>query len=128
MFKNLTVFEYTRSVKEAIGFYLAYLLLFIVVGAVFGAVASFVTTMDPVAAGTRAGMLVAFLLTAYLAFSLLRRKRLLNNFGFILLALLSVLLALILGGIGGLIPVAYLTTRPNGDGVTDADRDGDPYE
>ncbi|RPJ75173.1 MAG: hypothetical protein EHM20_09395 [Alphaproteobacteria bacterium] len=58
------------------------------------------------------GNVVAIVFSLGVSFLILKEKNLLGNFGFILLALLSGLLAIFLGGFGGLIPAAYLTTKP----------------
>lgn len=58
------------------------------------------------------GNIVAVIVSLGVSFLVLKEKKLLGNFVFILLALLSGLLAIFLGGLGGLIPAAYLTTKP----------------
>lgn len=110
MFKNLTNFGYQRSVKDAIGFYIAYLVLIIMIGALFGGILGAATQIDNVGLG--AGTIVAVIVSLTLSFLILKRKKSLGKFSFIALALLSGLLAIFLGGLAGLIPVAYLTTRP----------------
>ena len=112
MFKNLTSFGYQRSTKEAIGFYLAYLVLVMIVGAVLGGTLGVAMQNDTFDFGLRVGNVIAVIVSSGVSFLILKEKKLLNSFGFILLALLAGLLALFIGGLGGLIPAAYLTTRP----------------
>lgn len=112
MFKNLTNFGYQRSAKEAIGFYIAYLALFMLIGAIFGGIGGLVAQNKTFDFGLRIGNIVAIITSLGLSFLILKEKNLLGSFGFILLALLSGLIALFIGGLGGLLPAAYLTTKP----------------
>ncbi|MBU0569816.1 hypothetical protein KKB40_03470 [Patescibacteria group bacterium] len=82
-----------------------------VVGAIFAGVGVLVTQNDTFDFGLRIGNIIAIIISIGLSFLILKEKKLLSNFGFILLALLSGLLALFIGGLGGLIPAAFLTTR-----------------
>lgn len=85
-----------------------------VVGALLGGLAGL--TMQNLESsfswGLRAGNIIAVLGSLGISFLILREKKLLGNFGFVLLALLSGVLAIFAGGILGLIPAAYLTTKP----------------
>lgn len=63
MFINLTTFEYKRTPKEAVGFYLAYLLLYIVVGAVQGAITAMVIGHTDASLITKVGTVVSVLLS-----------------------------------------------------------------
>ena len=113
MFQNLTNFGYQRSTKEAIGFYLAYLvLLAIVAGVLAGTLAVAMQLSDSFNFGLMVGNIFAVVASSGISFLILNEKNLLNRFEFILLALLAGLLALFIGALGGLIPAAFLTTRP----------------
>ena len=112
IFKNLTDFGYQRSTKEAIGFYIAYLFLIIIFGALIGFGLGSIMQNDTYGFGLRVGNIIAVVVSLGISFLILKEKKLLGNFGFILLALLSGVLSIILGGLGGLIPAAYLTTKP----------------
>jgi len=112
MFKNLTRFGYQRSTKEVFGFYLAYLVLIIIVGAVLAGTLGVAMQNNTFDFGLRVGNVMAVIVSSGVSFLILKEKKLLGRFGFILLALLAGLLALYVGGLGGLIPAAYLTTRP----------------
>lgn len=111
MFKNLTDFSYKRSGKEALGFYLAYLVLIVLVGGIVGAVTGLASGSQSYELGVRVGNIVAILLVLGVSFAILSKKKLMNNFGLVLLALLSGLLAFAGGSVLGLIPTAYLSTK-----------------
>lgn len=111
MFKNLTDFSYKRTNKEAFGFYLAYFLLLVLIGFLIGAVIGIVSTENAFQLGLRAGQVFAIIFTVGLSFMVLSKKKLLNKFGYILLALLAGVLAIFGGALLGLIPVAYLTKK-----------------
>ena len=112
MFKNLTSLGYQRSTKEAFGFYLAYLVLIMIVGAMLAGTLGVAMQNNTFDFGLRVGSVIAAIASTGVSFFILKEKKLLGNFSFILLALLAGLLALFIGGLGGLIPAAYLTTRP----------------
>jgi hypothetical protein len=113
IFNNLTDFGYQRSTKEAIGFYIAYLFLIIIIGLLLGFGLGAIVQNNTYNFGLAIGNIVAIVVSLGVSFLILKEKRLLGNFGFVLLALLSGLLAIFLGGLGGLIPAAYLTTKPS---------------
>lgn len=108
MFKELTNFSYQRTTKEAIGFYLAYLGALMIISAVLGAILSVIVQNN---VGFKVGVVVAIIASTGISFWIIKEKNLLNHFEMILLALLAGVLAVFLGGLGGLIPAAYLTTR-----------------
>lgn len=118
MFRNLTNFSYQRSAKEAVGFYLAYLLLS-AIGNVFLSGVLGVATQDyffDFQYGSKAGNLLAIVISFGTSIVILKSKKLLGSFSLILLALVSGIMAVFVGGLGGLIPAAYLTTRPKNKG------------
>jgi hypothetical protein len=115
MFDNLLVFSFERSGKQALAWYICFLLL----GGLLGGVVSGVTTAffsqpGDYATGFKQGIgigaKVSLLFDLVIGIALIasREKNLLNIF----LLLLSVCLALVAGALGGLIPLAFLTTRP----------------
>ncbi len=119
MFNNLFDFSYTRSIKEAIGFYIAFLFLFMLLGGILGGVSTIVFGVSEEEAfdfGVKIGSVLGVVLTLVLAAVVLHAKKLYTHFGYIVLGLLSGVLAIFVGGIGGLIPVTYLTTRPASKG------------
>ena len=111
MFKKLTEFNHKRTSKEALGFYLAYLLLIVILSALIGGIFGLVIGEGSIELGMRLGGFVAVVVCLVISFMLLSKKNLMYNFGMLLLALLSGLLAFFGGGILGLIPVAYLSTK-----------------
>jgi hypothetical protein len=124
MFKNLTSFGYRRTTKEAFGFYLAYLLLYIVVGGFTAAVAAFVGGTggfsNGFALGVRVGSAAVALLSVGISLGILRSKNALG-FGRILLSLLAGFLSLGGGGVLGLIVPACFTTLPSPDAAASED-------
>ncbi len=100
-----------RSLKEAVGFYLAYLVLIALAAMLLGGVSGFIFPNASYQAGFNMGNFLAVIAVLVLSFTILTKKRLLGNFGLILVALLSGILALFGGGLLGLIPAAFLSTR-----------------
>lgn len=111
MFKNLTDLSYKRNTKEAIGFYLAYLLLVAIAAMIAGGGLGIATGNNTFDYGYKVGNVVAIVSCLLLSFVILNKKNLLSNFGFVLVALLSGVVAMFGGGLLGLIPTAYLSTR-----------------
>jgi membrane protease YdiL (CAAX protease family) len=115
MFKNLTDFSYKRDWKAAIGFYLAYFLLGLILGAIGGGLAgiqSGSTTFDQgYSQGVGVGAVIGVVYCLVIACLLLVKKKLYKNFGYILLGLLSGVLALFGGSLLGLIIPAIMTTK-----------------
>lgn len=116
MFKNLFDFTYQRTVKEAFGFYIAYLLLILISGVILGgALGGFFVAEDTFEAGydfgVKIGIIFAVIVCLYISISLVVKKKLYTNFGFVLLSLCSGILALIGGALLGLIIPAFFTTR-----------------
>lgn len=113
MFKHLTDLSYTRNGKEAFGFYLAYFLFIVIASMIvvmlFGGLNE--TYYDGFIRGMRLGTAVAITSCLSLSFFIITQKNLLDNFGYILLALLSGLIASFGGGLLGLIIPAFLTTQ-----------------
>lgn len=117
MFKNLTDFGHRRNKKEAFGFYLAYLLLVMIAGALCAFVAGSMTGTtgfsNGFALGTQVGSVVAVIVSVALSFTILAEKRVLR-FGFVLLSLVSGILAIFGGGLLGLIiPACFTTLHPS---------------
>lgn len=113
MFKNLTNFAYKRSFKEAVGFYVAYNLLFLISSMLLGALSailfSYGSHEQAREVGFRAGQVVNLIAPLVLSFLVFYKKKLLNHFGFFMLVFVGPLLALFSGGFVGMIPVAFFT-------------------
>jgi len=117
MFKNLLNFSYRRNVKEAIGFYIAYVVISALGTIVISAILSLATGNESdVEFHLRIAIIIAIITTLSLSFLILKSKNLLGNFFYIILLLLSVLLLVYFGGVFlGLIPVSFLSTRQGRD-------------
>ena len=112
MFRRLTDFGHQRTLVEAIGFYLAYLLLGIIVAAGLGFVAGFVTGDFSFEGGMTVGAAFAIGICPVMGFIILGAKGLLSHLGYVAVAVLSVVGAALGGLLLGLVFVAFLTTRP----------------
>jgi hypothetical protein len=110
MFKKLTDFSYKRSGLQAFGFYLAYLLLGSLLGAISGVVYAAMTGISGMMIGMKAGAFIAVIYCAVLGFLVLRFRKLYKRFSSILLYLLSILSSMILGSLLGLVFISIMTT------------------
>ena len=110
MWSELTNFGFKRTKKQAFGFYLAYLVLIMLIGFVVGAASSVITGMDSFSAGVKVGTVVALIACVYITYQVVQKKNLFS-FGYLLLILLSGALAVTAGGILGLIVPAVITTK-----------------
>jgi len=112
MFAELMNFSYQRTGLQALGWYLIYFLIGIVIGFVSGRMVDFVVT-DPeqafkigIVVGQFSAIPYHILIGTLLVWN--RQKNGLN----IMLLLGGIVLSIILGALGGMIPFAVLTTRP----------------
>lgn len=110
MFSNLTKFEVSRTSQEAVGFYIAYLFLGLASGFVIGAVAGILNPENAQQAAFQAGSVFAIVVCLTLAISISLKKGLFSSFKAIVVIAITAVLSLLLGMLGGLLPVAYLTT------------------
>lgn len=117
MFKDLTNLGLKRTATQAIGFYLAYFLLILIVGFILGGIggAFMGDNENAFNIGANLGIVISIIITLILGFLILREKKLLNSYGYILIVLISAAIALFAGALGGLILIAYLTTRQSKD-------------
>ena len=112
MFKNLVNFSYTRSTKEAFGFYIAYLIITMVLGGVAAQFAGLLVNQnDSFEFGLRIGSAVAILLTFTVTALIMKEKKMFNSFKYIMIGLLSPVLAMFGGALLGFIPTAFLTKK-----------------
>jgi hypothetical protein len=115
MFKHLANFSYQRNKKEALGFYLTYLLLFVIIGAIVASIIGIATNTvpknfsDTFTKGEEVGAVIVGLGSAALSIAILSAKKE-SRYGFALLALIGGMLCLFGGGLFGFIIPAYLTT------------------
>jgi len=75
-----------------------------------GGIAGGVTDGDPFQAGLFAGQVFAVILCTLLALTIAYKKAVLLSPKPILLVIASLILSILIGALGGLIPIAYLTT------------------
>ena len=112
MFKELTNLGLERTSKEAFGFYIIYFLVGVFLGMLAGGVLGFVTGAG-FDEGVVAGTIVSVLFCLGVGTVMASQKGSLSEPKFIGLIALSGVLAIFTGGLGGLIPIAYLSTTPN---------------
>ncbi len=114
MFSHLTDFAYKRIFTQAIGFYIAYLFVLILVEAIaIGIAEILVPSMKTYPRGFSVGNAVAPLYIAVIGFLLINKKSIVN-FGYILLVLVASLVSVFWGGLGGMIFLAFISSRrPN---------------
>ena len=110
MFSNLMDLKFQRSVKQAFGFYIAYLFLIMLVGALLAGRYALVTGNSGFEVGAKVGNIVAVVFVLGITSTIVSQKKMLN-FTVLLSVVFSGVLALFLGGLGGLIPAAYLSTK-----------------
>ncbi len=111
MFLELTNFALKRTPKQALGFYFAYLLFIIILSGLIGGLFGYFSKSVTYEIGARLGTLISVVTSLYLSFLMLQKKKLTKNTRFLLLAILSGFLAYIGGGLLGLIPASYLSTK-----------------
>lgn len=107
---NLTELNLERNWKQAAVFYIASLLLAMILGALSGVLFAAVSGGDSFRSGMRAGQVVGILFTLVLYFEIYRRKQI-KSFQYIILGITAGFIAAALGNIASLIIVAFLTTR-----------------
>ncbi len=110
MFNNLMKFDYKRNVKEAVGFYFTYLFFLILISFLIGSFLGILLGEVILHYGFLIGQSIAVIACIVFSFLILKGKGLLNNLLFIIIALLGGAFAVLSGALGGLLPVAYLTT------------------
>ena len=111
MFKHLTNFKYKRKGWEPFGFYLAYLLLVILITTITGGIIGSFNRPDTLLAGIRAGTIVAVVFCLALSYIVANAKKLTKSYSNLVLILLSGVLAIWGGGLLGLIIPAYLSSK-----------------
>lgn len=110
MFTELTNFGYERTGKQAVGFYLAYLLMAILIGALLGGLVGAFTELEDMSVAARVGAAGAFIIVLVLGGLIIQAKGLQGSLAAIMLVLLAGILTLFAGALGGLLPIAYLST------------------
>ena len=105
MFSDLFSFNKERQPLEAFGFYLAYF----IIGLILGVTSVYIFGAYTYESGLVVGQVLAFFYCPFLGYLILSQKRQLNTAYAALLPVIA-FLAYFLGALGGLVPVAYLTT------------------
>jgi hypothetical protein len=113
MFAEIMNFSYRRNWLQAIGWYLIFLLGGIVIGGIVGRMAGIAATSfgEGFDIGNKAGQLSAIPYHIVLATLLVWHRP--KDAPNILLAFAGVAISTLLGALGGLIPLAVLSTRPS---------------
>lgn len=120
MFNNLPNFGYTRSRKEAFGFYIGWLITIMLVGAVAGVLVealrgfptkTFIEGFQS-GVGTLVGSVVAVVFSGFICSRILYKKGMISTSMAVVYILGTLILSVLGGGVLGLIIPAYLTTRP----------------
>lgn len=112
MFSHITDFSYQRTRKQAVGFYIAYLILTVLIGGLAGGIIGVATEQSTFEQGLKVGDLTATAVVIILGFIILHAKGRLSHFGYLVLVILSGIITIFGGGILGFLVTAYLTTRP----------------
>jgi hypothetical protein len=111
MFNRLFDLSYQRTGLQALGMYLAYGVLNVLVAFVAGMVLSLLNPAATFDDGVRVGTLVV-VISCVIVGGLMVHKKGMVNFKGIALVILAGLLAGFGGTLLGMIPVAYLSTQP----------------
>ena len=105
MFKDLFSFNKERQAIEALGFYIVYF----IIGLILGVTSVYIFDANSYESGLVVGQILAFFYCPFLGYLILSQKRQLNTAYTAILPIVAIL-AYFLGALGGLIPVAYLST------------------
>lgn len=110
MFSSLLNFGLERNAKQAFGFYISYLFLISLVGGLLGGITYVITGSDNLELALLLGTIEAVILCTLLSILIAINKRIIGSYKTIIIILATGFLAMFLGALSGLVPVAYLTT------------------
>ena len=112
MFKDLGNFGLVRSRSQAIGFYLAYLALLLVIAMIVGMAVGLTlpANSDFYNQGVGIGAVFSALACPFLSYMVLKKKNMLGSFSSFVYIVAAAGLGLLAGILGMIIP-AYLTTK-----------------
>jgi cytochrome c biogenesis factor len=113
MFNKLTDLSYKRSSKQAVGFYIFYFFIFMMLAALFTGTLSIVLHKTDDIFKFKASLFFAIVSSFGLAVAVVYKKKQQDNTMYVLLTIIAALLALFGAGLMGLIPAAYLSTKPS---------------
>ncbi|KKR76758.1 MAG: hypothetical protein UU21_C0004G0025 [Candidatus Levybacteria bacterium GW2011_GWA2_40_8] len=111
MFSKLMDFGYKRTPIQALGFYIAYLVLTVAISILAAGVLGTTLNNNGFSFGSSIGNIIAVIVVLVVSYMVTSSKGFLKDFKYVLLLALSGLLALFGGALLGLIPTAYLTTK-----------------
>lgn len=116
MFSHLFDLGFKRTGLQALGFYIVYLIIVILatglIAGILSPISGATSFEEGLAFGQKVGLGIVLALCVGLSVAVLHGKKQLAHAGYLLLVLASGFLAVIGGGVLGLIPAAYLTTLP----------------
>ena len=107
MFEDLSNYSKERQPLQALGFYIVFLIIGVAIGALFGLVFA-----PDYYTGVLVGSVVAVIYCTILSYLILSAKGQLST-AFSAFIFITAFLSFFIGSLGGLIPVAYLTTINN---------------
>ncbi len=113
MFKELMNFKYKRTGVQAIGFYIVFFIICVLLGGILSALLQINSTADPKVIyenGLRIGSCTAIVYCATLSLTILVVKKLYKSALAIILFLLTFVGAILMGGLLGCIFPAILST------------------
>jgi len=112
MFQEIMNFDFQRTGKQAFGWYLMYLLISVVLGFAAGRIAAI--TIDNFEEAARVGLIAGQLavIPYCIALGVMLLWNRAKSAANVMLVLLAIILSIIAGGLGGLIPLAFMTRSP----------------
>lgn len=112
MFAHLTNFAYKRTALQAVGFYIAYFLLLLLIAGATGGFLALATGNVDQDLSIRIGVMISVIACAILSVRIAQKKQMLHHFPALLSIILAIIGAMFGGALVGLVFVAYLTTKP----------------
>lgn len=111
MFRNLFTYSYTRTPLQAVGFYIAHVLLTVLFGLVTTMVLITITGNSSEQFIIRIAVALSILSSLFVSFTVIEKKKKMKQTSYVIIALASGVLALLGGSIFGMLPAAYLSTK-----------------
>ena len=130
MFANLKYLQTKRTAKQALGFYIVFFIILVSITSISGGIIGILFYL--LSLGTLAQMsqtvrviasIIAIIIVALLGLLSLRCKKSFNHSVQLALVVIGIALAILFGGMLGLIPIAYLTTKRDYSGTDPKESD-----
>ena len=130
MFANLKYLQTKRTAKQALGFYIVFFIILVSITSISGGIIGILFYL--LSLGTLAQMsqtvrviasIIAIIIVALLGLLSLRSKKSFNDSVQLALVVIGIALAILFGGMLGLIPIAYLTTKRDYSGTDPKESD-----